>query len=205
MSPWQHIWHLSLLRLYRTGTDTQRTVSVQLCKQAHGSAGIWVFIMQHEAYCGCLSLRCLSKGLGGQKAYNWTMKLLNTIKKINSREDRFIQGAKRNWTEEVLKRSHNEVKCRIFLKGGVNALLYLDGVLSPKAPQSDQQMLILLKALSLRHPQTGQLPRLYSYDWVTCWVKSYCTHLWENRQTDFWQKAPLWLCGNCKLFRINSF
>lgn len=56
----------------------------------------------------------------------------------------------------MLKRSYNEVKCRIFLKGGVNALLYLDWVLSSKVPQSDQQMLILLKALSLRHPQTAQ-------------------------------------------------
>lgn len=84
--------------------QTQRTVSVQLCKQAHGSAGIWVFIMQHEAYCGCLSLRCLSKGHGGQKAYNWTMKreLNRDQKRIAVRTDSFRE-TERNWTGEVLK------------------------------------------------------------------------------------------------------
>lgn len=44
---------------------------------------------------------------------------------IAERTDSFRE-IERNWTGEVLKHSHNEVKCRIFLKGGVNALLYLD-------------------------------------------------------------------------------
>lgn len=130
VSPWQHIWHLFLLKLCGTGTDTQRTVSVQLCKQAHGSAGIRVFIMQHEAYWGCLSLRCLSKGLGGQKAYNWTMKWeLNTEQKIITERTDSLRG-QRNWTGEVLKCSHSEVKCSIILQGRKCPALFRLGFIS---------------------------------------------------------------------------
>lgn len=76
--------------------------------------------------------------------------------KENSGEDIFIQGHRgRNWTGEVLKRSHNQVNCRIFLKRCVNVPLYLDRVLSPRATQSDPEMLIPLNALSSRHPQTA--------------------------------------------------
>lgn len=78
-----------------------------------------MFIMQHEAYCGCLSLRCLRKGPGGQKAYNWTMEWeLDTEQKIIAgRTDSFWE-TERNGAGEVLKRSHNKVKRRIIVKGG---------------------------------------------------------------------------------------
>lgn len=75
--------------------------------------------------------------------------------KIISEKTDSFREKERNWTGEVLKRSHNEVKCRIFLKGGKCPALFR-WALSPKVPPSDQQMLILLKALSSRRPQTAR-------------------------------------------------
>lgn len=52
----------------------QKPVSLWVCQQPNGPAGIWVFIMQHQAFHGCLSLKCLTKGQWGQRAYNWKSK-----------------------------------------------------------------------------------------------------------------------------------
>lgn len=84
------------------------------------------------AYCGCLSLRCLSKGLGGQKAYNCTMKWeLNTEQKIIAERTDSFREIERNWAGEALKRLKKKVKCRIFLRvGGKCPALFRLGFIS---------------------------------------------------------------------------
>lgn len=145
--------------------------------------------------------------------------------KENSREDRFIKGKRgRNWTGEVLKRSHHQVNCRIFLKRGINVPLYLDRVLSPKATQSDPQMLIPLNALSSRHPQTARTTAKALRLWPRDALGLKLLHTFRRRRAcqspkliflglmhvfklksigqtitlEATRKAPLWLCGNCK-------